>query len=57
MKSQGKLKLDTIVVTVMSNLGFFLMAEKNGITAEQTKGGNRLSYVMDGTSILTRIGK
>ena len=45
MKSQGKLKLDTIVVTVMSNLGFFLMAEKNGITAEQTKVGDR--YVLE----------
>ncbi len=45
MKTQGKLKLDTIVVTVMSNLGFFLMAEKNGITAEQTKVGDR--YVLE----------
>ena len=45
MKSQGRLKLDTIVVTVMSNLGFFLMAEKNGITAEQTKVGDR--YVLE----------
>lgn len=45
MKSQGKLKLDTIVVTVMSNLGFFLMAEKNGIAAEQTKVGDR--YVLE----------
>lgn len=45
MKSQGKLKLDTIVVTVMSNLGFFLMAEKNGITAEQTRVGDR--YVLE----------
>ncbi len=45
MKDQGKLKGDTIVVTVMSNLGFFLMAEKNGIQAEQTKVGDR--YVLE----------
>ncbi len=45
MKSQGKLKKDTIVATVMSNLGFFLMGEKNGITIEQTKVGDR--YVME----------
>lgn len=45
MKQQGKLKGDTIVVTVMSNLGFFLMAEKNGIKAEQTKVGDR--YVLE----------
>ena len=45
MKEQGKLKGDTIVVTVMSNLGFFLMAEKNGIRAEQTKVGDR--YVLE----------
>lgn len=45
MKAQGKLKLDTIVATVMSNLGFFLMAEKMGIKAEQTKVGDR--YVLE----------
>lgn len=45
MKQQGSLKKDTIVATVMSNLGFFLMAEKNGITAEQTKVGDR--YVLE----------
>lgn len=45
MKHQGKLKGDTIVVTVMSNLGFFLMAEKMGIKAEQTKVGDR--YVLE----------
>lgn len=45
MKAQGKLKGDAIVVTVMSNLGFFLMAEKNGIVAEQTKVGDR--YVLE----------
>ena len=45
MKEQGKLKKDTIVATVMSNLGFFLMAEKNGIHMEQTKVGDR--YVLE----------
>lgn len=29
----------------MSNLGFFLMAEKNGITMEKTKVGDR--YVLE----------
>lgn len=45
MKSQGKLKKDTIVATIMSNLGFFLMGEKNGMTIEQTKVGDR--YVLE----------
>ena len=45
MKGQGKLKKDTIVATVMSNLGFFLMGDKNGIHMEQTKVGDR--YVLE----------
>ncbi len=45
MRSQGKLKNDTIVATVMSNLGFFLMAEKENLTVEQTKVGDR--YVLE----------
>lgn len=45
MKDQGNLKKNTIVATIMSNLGFFLMAEKNGIVAEQTKVGDR--YVLE----------
>lgn len=45
MKSQGKLKGDTIVATVMSNLGFYIMGEKNGIKIEQTKVGDR--YVLE----------
>ena len=45
MKHKGTLKKDTIVATVMSNLGFFLMAEKNGIITEQTKVGDR--YVLE----------
>lgn len=45
MKAHGLLKKDTIVATVMSNLGFFLMGEKNGISIEQTKVGDR--YVLE----------
>ena len=45
MKKQGKLKQDTIVATVMSNLGFFLMGEENKIQIEQTKVGDR--YVLE----------
>ncbi len=45
MKNKGTLKDDTIVATVMSNLGFFLMGEKNGIKMEQTKVGDR--YVLE----------
>lgn len=45
MKSCGKLKKDTIVATVMSNLGFFLMGEKNHLKMEQTKVGDR--YVLE----------
>ena len=45
MKSKGTLKKDTIVVTVMSNLGFSIMARENGINTEQTKVGDR--YVLD----------
>ena len=45
MKAQGKLKGDTIVATVMSNLGFFIMGDKNGIQIEQTKVGDR--YVLE----------
>ena len=45
LKEQKKLKKDTIVATVMSNLGFFLMGEKQGIHIEQTKVGDR--YVLE----------
>jgi phosphoglucosamine mutase len=45
MKSKGQLKDDTIVVTIMSNLGFFLMGEANGIKIEKTKVGDR--YVLE----------
>ena len=45
MKGQGKLNKNIIVATVMSNLGFFIMGEKNGIKIEQTKVGDR--YVLE----------
>lgn len=45
MKEQGRLNKDVIVATVMSNLGFFLMGEKCGISIEQTKVGDR--YVLE----------
>lgn len=45
MKSKGTLKDNTIVATVMSNLGFFQMGEKNGIKIEQTIVGDR--YVLE----------
>lgn len=45
MKSHGKLKKDTIVATVMSNLGFSLMSKEKGIILEQTKVGDR--YVLE----------
>ncbi len=45
MKENGDLANNTIVATVMSNLGFFLMAEKNGIHIKQTKVGDR--YVLE----------
>ncbi|NLW89570.1 MAG: phosphoglucosamine mutase [Clostridiaceae bacterium] len=45
MKENGELNSDTIVVTVMSNLGLDIMAEKNGIVLEKTKVGDR--YVLE----------
>ena len=45
MKERGRLKKDTIVVTVMTNLGFSIMGEKNGIHVEKTKVGDR--YVLE----------
>ena len=45
MKEKGELSGDTIVATVMSNLGFFLMAERMGIRVDQTKVGDR--YVLE----------
>lgn len=45
MKQKGTLKKDTIVVTVMSNLGFTIMGQENGIHVEKTKVGDR--YVLE----------
>jgi len=45
MKDKGTLKKDTIVATVMSNLGMFIMGEEKGINIEKTKVGDR--YVLE----------
>lgn len=45
MKERGTLKQNTIVATVMSNLGLFLMGEEKGIHIEKTKVGDR--YVLE----------
>lgn len=45
MKKKGTLKKNTLVATVMSNLGLFIMGEKNGIEIPKTKVGDR--YVLE----------
>ena len=45
LRNKGLLKNDTIVATVMSNLGFFIMGKEQGINIEQTKVGDR--YVLE----------
>lgn len=45
MKERGKLKDDTLVATVMSNLGLHVAMKANGITVLQTKVGDR--YVLE----------
>ncbi|NMA85165.1 MAG: phosphoglucosamine mutase [Epulopiscium sp.] len=45
MKEQGTLKNNTIVSTVMSNIGLFKMGQKNGIIIEQAQVGDR--YVLE----------
>lgn len=45
MKEKGTLQKNSIVVTVMSNLGLFLFGEENGIHIEKTKVGDR--YVLE----------
>lgn len=45
LKEKGKLAKDTVVVTVMTNLGFSLMGDKQGINIEKTKVGDR--YVLE----------
>ena len=46
LKEQGRLKDDTLVATVMSNLGLKLAMEAAGITLKQTGVGDR--YVLEG---------
>ena len=45
MKSEGRLKKDTAVVTVMTNMGFSKFCEQSGIKTEVTKVGDR--YVLE----------
>ena len=45
MKARGKLPDNTVVATVMSNLGFFVMGEREGLTIKRTKVGDR--YVLE----------
>lgn len=45
MKEKGSLKQDTVVVTVMSNLGFTLMGQEKKLHIEKTKVGDR--YVLE----------
>lgn len=45
MKDNGLLKKNTLVGTIMSNLGFSIMGEKRGIHIEKTKVGDR--YVLE----------
>ena len=45
LKEEGKLKNNTLVATVMSNMGLFIMAEKHGINVLKTKVGDR--YVLE----------
>lgn len=45
LKRQGKLYRDTLVATVMSNLGLTLAMKANGISVAQTKVGDR--YVLE----------
>lgn len=45
MKERGALKNDSVVTTVMTNLGFHLAMEKHGIKVIQTQVGDK--YVLD----------
>ena len=45
LKDTGKLANNTLVATVMSNLGLFIAAKENGIDVLQTKVGDR--YVLE----------
>lgn len=45
LKEEGKLNGDAVAVTILTNLGFFKFAEKNGLKAEITGVGDR--YVLE----------
>jgi len=45
LKAQGRLKKNTVVVTVMSNLGLHLAFRRDGIQVRETKVGDR--YVLE----------
>lgn len=45
MKQRGKLRKDTVVGTIMTNMGFQKFCEENGIRFEATKVGDR--YVLE----------
>ena len=45
MKERGALAQDTLVATVMSNLGLLQAMEREGITVRQTAVGDR--YVLE----------
>lgn len=45
MKEQGTLRKSTVVATVMSNLGLFIMGKNNGLAIKQTAVGDR--YVLE----------
>jgi len=51
MKEKGELKNNTLVATVMSNLGLVRMCEEEGITLEKTAVGDRyvLECMLDGS--------
>lgn len=44
-KDKGELEKDTLVVTVMSNMGLFIACDREGIKLEKTKVGDR--YVLE----------
>ncbi|MDF1617342.1 phosphoglucosamine mutase [Petrocella sp. FN5] len=45
MKEKGTLRKSTVVATVMSNLGFFIMGKNHGLAIKQTAVGDR--YVLE----------
>ncbi len=45
LRERGRLADDTVVATVMSNLGFVQAMQREGVTVEQTKVGDR--YVLE----------